>query len=166
MPIDAAAQEQIISSLKLLDTHMSYLREEVSKIADLQDALQDFKVQQVKRGAELKAIRESHESLAHKMDNLAQKIDGTPGAEPLPSRVRTLETRITKLEGPQDADPVPSRLRSLEEEVGSLKGQLKDITKSESDLKKERLKAWVSIGLALISMIGGVLAASISLFAN
>ena len=119
--MDSQTEQELVSSLKALDTHMIYLRDEISKVAVLQETLQGLQLSDVQKTVELQAIKNS-------VQTLVQKIEGTGDIEPLPSRVKTLETAVF-------VKNINSRISALENKDESFK---RDILEHSLKLKKKK----------------------------
>lgn len=154
--MDSQTYQELVSSLKALDTHMTYLREEVSKIASLQEAFQELQLNDVQRTSELSSLREA-------VETLVLRIDGPDKSNPLPSRVKTLEDRVLLSKINDRVQILENSVQIHKTQLSQLETNILELKKEEKELKREKIKAkWQTVG-AVVAAIGSVVAALIAM---
>lgn len=158
-------EQELITGLRTIETHMSYLKEKVDDLDPMREALQKLQLDGVTSAAELKNLRDL-------VEDVSRKMNGPDGGSPLPARIQMINTSITsmieKLENSNvDVNEVKKTLTELKAEVSKnsleitqMKGTAKELktsiekaSKDEIELKKEKLKSRVTIVLAIITLL-------------
>jgi DNA repair exonuclease SbcCD ATPase subunit len=156
--MDANTQQQLLSTLKELETHVTYLRSGVEKITSLQESLQEMKLEEAKRAANIVKMSET-------LEELSKKMDGPSGDSPLPSRLKNLEDQIKQIDLPNTLNDQKASIDALETRVTSLSDKLDKMEKDDADMRKERYKAKIAIAMSIIAFIGVVITNAVKIFA-
>lgn len=156
--MDAATQQQLLSTLRELETHVTYLRSGVEKITSLQESLQEMKVEEAKRAAHILKMSDA-------LEELSKKMDGPSGDSPLPIRLKSLEDEIQKADISNTLKKQEVQIDALDARITVLSDRFDKMEKDDADMRKERYKAKIAIAMSVIAFIGVVLTNVVKIFA-
>lgn len=146
--------------VKHLQDLVTTLKVMAPQVDTMRGDLHNLQLQQVEQTGELKSIKSEMGRMETTISNLTSKIEGQPGADPLPSRVKALEAELART-AKELEDKLVDHKKNLCEQMDAVKADVEKSQKEDSDTKKSRLSGKVQVALAIIAglfTVGGIAA--------